>query len=330
MTWLTWRQLRTSAATAYGTLLLLAILLAITGPALAHLAATAGHDFLNQAQGNPADSTLYDAGWIAVLAAPPLIGAFWGAPLISSELAAGTHRLAWNQTVSRIRWLVTKLAVCGAAAMAAAGLLSIALGWWASPIDKALDTTATSVSPAGFWFPRLAEETFAARGVVPIGYAAFAFMLGVTLGLLLRRMLPAMALTGVGYTSVQVVMSLWVRPALLAPEHLVMRINGNFNISRLGTILPNVPEPGAWITQEQLTGNTGHPASMPSWASDCFGNGAAAKACLARMHSMYQVVVTYQSAGRFWTLQFWELGIYLALAVALAAFCTYWISARVS
>jgi len=330
MTWLAWRQLRTSAASTYAVLLLSAILFAVTGPALAHLAATAGNGFLNQAQGNSADSTLYDIGWIAVLAAPPLIGAFWGAPLISSELTAGTHRLVWNQTVSRTRWLVTKLVVCGAVAMAATGLLSVAFGWWSSPIDKALDTTATSVAPAGFWFPRMAEETFAARGVTPIGYAAFAFILGVTLGLVLRRLLPAMALTGVGYIVVQVAMNLWVRPALLAPNHLVMRISGTFNINRLGTILSNVPEPGAWVTQEQLTDNAGHPATMPSWAPGCFGNGPGSQACLARMHSMYKVVITYQPAGRFWTLQFWELGIYLALAVALAAFCAYWIRTRVS
>jgi hypothetical protein len=330
MTWLTLRQLRGSAASAYATLLLLAAALAVTGPALAHLAATAGPDFLSRAQGSAADSMLYDIGWIAVLAAPPLIGAFWGAPLIASELAAGTHKLAWNQTVSRTRWLVIKLAVCGAAAMTATGLLSLAFGWWASPVDKALDATATSTAPAGFWFPRLAEETFAARGVAPVGYTAFAFMLGVTLGLLLRRLLPAMALTGVGYIAVQVIMNLWARPALLAPDRLVMRINGTFNIDRLGTILSDVPEPGAWITKEQLTDNAGHPASMPSWAPRCFGNGPGSKACLARMHQMYQVVVSYQPAGRFWTLQFWELGIYLALAVVLAALCAYWIRARVS
>jgi hypothetical protein len=63
---------------------------------------------------------------------------------------------------------------------------------------------------------------------------------------------------------------------------------------------------------------------------DCFGNGPGAQACLAWMHSMYKVVITYQPAGRFWILQFWELGIYLALAVALAAFCAYWIRTWVS
>jgi hypothetical protein len=153
-------------------------------------------------------------------------------------------------------------------------------------------------------------------------------MLGVTLGLVLRRLLPAMALTGVGYIVVQVVMNLWVRPALLTPEHLVLRINGSFNIDRLGTIIANVPAPGAWITHEQLIDNAGQAASMPSWAPTCFGNGSAARACLARMHSMYKVVITYQPADRFWTLQFWELGIYLALAVALSAFCVYWICWR--
>ena len=330
MTWLAWRQLRGSAVTAYSAVLLLAVLLAVTGPALAHLAATAGNDFLSRAQGDTADNTLYYLGWIAVLAAPPLLGAFWGAPLISAELTAGTHRLAWNQTVSRTRWLAVKLAVCGTAAMAAAGLLSLVVGWWASPIDNALDATTTSTAPVGFWFPRMAEETFAARGIVPVGYAAFAFMLGVTLGLVLRRLLPAMALTGIGYIAVQVIMNLWARPALLTPAHLVMPINGTFNINKLGIILPNVPEPGAWVTGEQLTNKAGLPATMPSWAPDCFGNGSEAHACLARMHQLYQVVVTYQPAGRFWTLQFWELGIYLIMAVALAAFCAYWIRARVS
>jgi hypothetical protein len=333
MTWLTWRQLRTSAASAYASLLLIAILLAVTGPALAHLAATAGHDFLNRAQDNSADAALYDIGWIAVLATPPLIGMFWGAPLISAELTAGTQRLVWNQTVSRTRWLAVKLIVCGAAAMAATGLLSLAVSWWSSPIDKALDATATSAAPAGFWFPRLAEETFAARGVAPVGYAALAFMLGVTLGLVLRRLLPAMAVTGIGYIAVQVVMNLWVRPALLAPEHLVMRITNTVNFSsRNGLILSQVPEPGAWITSEQLTDNAGHSVALPSWTPTCFtdGPGRNSQACFARLHRLYEVVVAYQPAGRFWTLQFYELGIYLALAVALAAFCVYWIRVRVS
>jgi len=329
MTWLTWRQLRGTAAATYTALFLLAVLLAVTGPALAHLGAAAGHDFLSRARDDSVDAALYDVGWIAVLAAPPLIGAFWGAPLICGELAAGTHRLVWNQTVGRTRWLAVKLAVGGAVAMAATGLLSLAVGWWSGPIDTAVNATATSVSPVGFWFPRLAPELFPARGVVPVGYTAFAFMLGVTLGLLLRRLLPAMALTGVGYLAVQFGLSLWGRRALLAPEQLIMRINGDFNIDRRGTILSRVPEPGAWVTGEQLTDASGHAAAMPSWAPQCFGNGPRSQACLTRMHQLYRVAVSYQPAGRFWTFQWYELAIYLGLAVALAALCAYWIRVRV-
>ena len=41
---------------------------------------------------------------------PAVIGAFWGAPLISRGLEAGTFRLAWNQSVTRTRWTLVKLA----------------------------------------------------------------------------------------------------------------------------------------------------------------------------------------------------------------------------
>ena len=48
---------------------------------------------------------------MAVLIAPAIVGIFWGAPLIARELETGTHRLVWNQTVTRTGWLATKLAL---------------------------------------------------------------------------------------------------------------------------------------------------------------------------------------------------------------------------
>ena len=45
--------------------------------------------------------------------APALIGIFWGAPLIARELETGTYRLAWNQSVTRARWIAVKLAWSG-------------------------------------------------------------------------------------------------------------------------------------------------------------------------------------------------------------------------
>ena len=47
-------------------------------------------------------------GIFVMYLAPALMGMFWGAPLVAREFEAGTFRLAWNQSVSRTRWLVVK------------------------------------------------------------------------------------------------------------------------------------------------------------------------------------------------------------------------------
>jgi hypothetical protein len=46
-------------------------------------------------------------------------------------LEAGTLRLAWNQSVTRARWMTVKLGLLGLAAAITAGLLSLELTWWA-------------------------------------------------------------------------------------------------------------------------------------------------------------------------------------------------------
>ena len=53
---------------------------------------------------------------------------------------------------------------------------------------------------------------FGPRGIVPAGYAAFAFVLGVAAGILLRRTVPAMAATLVVFAAVQVAVPFAVRP----------------------------------------------------------------------------------------------------------------------
>jgi hypothetical protein len=62
---------------------------------------------------------------VLILLAPAIIGLFWGAPLIARELETGTSDLAWNQSITRTRWLVVKLALIGLAAMAVTEGLSL-------------------------------------------------------------------------------------------------------------------------------------------------------------------------------------------------------------
>ncbi|MFC7592115.1 hypothetical protein ACFQYP_56620 [Nonomuraea antimicrobica] len=63
----------------------------------------------------------------------------------------------------------------------------------------------------------MAPLVFSARGIAPMGYAAFAFALGVTMGMLVRRTLPAMALTLAVFAAIQLALPTMVRPHLMAP-----------------------------------------------------------------------------------------------------------------
>ena len=93
--------------------------------------------------------------------APALIGAFWGAPLVARELEAGTHRLVWNQSVTRTRWLATKLGLTAAVAAAAVGGLTLADHLVVRPGGRCPSSTRGSLPV------RLTPSAFAMRGIVP-------------------------------------------------------------------------------------------------------------------------------------------------------------------
>jgi hypothetical protein len=346
MIWLTWRQFRTQAVVVAALLSAFAILLLVTGPHLvtiyrqsafgtcrSNCGALAG-TFLNALGATVPYHMIYILGAALVIVLPAVIGLFWGAPLIARELETGSFRLAWNQSITRERWLAVKLGILGLASMAAAGLLSLLLGWWASPIDQAAAIGGTSGFDGRF-FPVL----FGARGIAPIGYAAFAFTLGVLVGLMVRRTVPAMAITLAVFAVVQIAMPLWIRPHLIAPVRDMTALTASA-IQGLGTTgsgsqisvfaaAPNLP--GAWIYSNQVVTATGS-TSIGSIPQACqLQQAQGFQACataLAQMH--LKQVVTYQPADRYWTFQWLELGIFLTVAVLLAWGCFWWVRRRLS
>ena len=341
MIWLTWRQFRAQAWVASAALAVAAVALAATGLHLAHLydisgiatchahgvCQTVANAFINQA--GAAYGVLFYGGIAVMYAVPAIIGVFWGAPLVSREIEAGTFRLAWNQSVTRNRWLAVKLALIGLAAMATAGLLSLMISWWASPIDRAFPLAA---GPNDKALNRFAPLLFGARGITPIGYAAFAFALGVTAGVLIRRTLPAMATTLAVFTGALVTMSLWIRPHLITPLRATLAVTtanmtgvANASGGRLqATAIVNIP--GAWMLSSQTitaTGQTSFPATHACSTSSSF------QACQAYIGSLHlRQLVTYQPASRYWTFQWYEMAIFLALALALAGTCFWWVRHR--
>jgi hypothetical protein len=347
MTWLTWRQFRAQAIVAAAALAVVAIALAVTGPHLAGLYASSGlatcqaHGncerlitaFMDQVKATTPDQLLFGLCIGLLLAAPGLIGVFWGAPLVTREIEAGTFRLAWNQSVTRTRWLAVKLGLIGLASMAATGLLSLMVSWWASPLDQVTGLPAGRDGTPSL--DRFAPVLFASRGITPVAYAAFAFALGVTVGVLIRRTVPAMAVTLAVFAAVQLVMPLWVRPHFIPPSHAVTALDpaainfintsGNGRFIKVGAA---VDLPGAWVLANQTLTPDGHVFTGPAPAA-CMSNSAAFTECeaaLSRLHLRQQV--TYQPGSRYWAFQWYETGIFLVLAGALCGFCAWLIRRR--
>jgi hypothetical protein len=317
-----WLQFRLQAAVAAGVLAIVALALALTGPHLAHLYATTVANCAARGDCSTATASLLshyrllqDLGNL-VIALPAVIGLFWGAPLVARELETGTHRLVWTQSVTRTRWLAVKLGLIGLVSVATAGLLSLLVTWWSSPIDRVNMNQFTSV--------------FDQRGVVPIGYAAFAFVLGVAAGLLARRTLPAMAATLVAFVITRVVITFWVRPHLMAPVQATSRLHITsgmaFNQTDNGPLSVTGAKPGAWVFSDQIVGPSGRSVSGGFLSHGACLQSRASAACIGKLRE----VLVYQPAGRYWAFQWYEMAIFIGLAVILSGLCFWWVRGRLA
>ncbi|MDG4823714.1 ABC transporter permease subunit [Asanoa sp. WMMD1127] len=331
MIWFTWRQFRTPAVVAAAALAVLTAVLLINGNAITDLysavaacqsdCGTAVDAFLTQFH-NSLGGTIYYVTLAIMYAAPPLIGLFWGAPLIARELEAGTHRLAWNQSITRSRWLATKLGLVGTATAAAAGLLSWAVTAWASRVDSA---AADRITPL----------VFGARGIVPIGYALFAFTLGVAAGMLIRRTVPAMASTLAIYAAAVAAMPLALRTHLAPATHETPPLDMNrldaLMINQSGEMLIE-PDPvtNAWtITNRPITAN-GQVFTGPADPTRC-GPDLPNGSCSEWVGSLgLRQDVVYHPDSQFWTLQLAETALFVGLAAVLAAASFWWLRRRIN
>jgi hypothetical protein len=337
-----WLQFRGQALTALAVLAAVAVILLITGWQVNHLYAASGLAACPSAGGCPgpasallaklhADSAfgvVYWSGIFVLYAVPAIVGMFWGAPLIAREIEAGTYRLAWTQSVSRTRWLAVKLGLAGLASMAAAGLLSLMVTSWASRVDP-LDP---------FGMNKLQPAMFGTRGIVPVGYAAFAFVLGVAAGMLIRNTVAAIAATPVVFGAMQGVMIAWIRPRLIAPVHAPMPLNlatvqsvgSNAGAPASNDLFVSAPvsEPGGWVYSSQVLSATGHASLGPDPKACASGSDQACNAALAKLHLLQ--TVTYQPASHYWPLQWEEASVFLVLALLLAGLCFFWIRRRLT
>ncbi len=323
MAWVTWRQHRIALAGVAALLGAWAVYLWLTGLQVRHayVGVTACHPADSIACGSMINSFKHtympsadaipsaDAATILMQAAPALIGAFVGAPVLARELETGTFRYAWTQGVGRRRWTLGRMVPLAIALAAVAGACSVLYSWYFQPFFA--EGLATPLDP----------KVFVLRGVAFAAWTLAAFAIGALAGMLIRRVVPAIAATLAAYTGLALAAGLWLRQHYAVP---------------LLTSNPNVPG-SAWIMSQWWTKGgkfafAGQPSYSllmqlcpPSAVGPGKTSGTTPAQCLAQ-HG-YTQWTSYQPGSRFWLFQWIEGGWLLALSVLLIA-ATIWLVHR--
>ncbi|MFD4658266.1 ABC transporter permease subunit [Kitasatospora sp. NPDC058444] len=233
---------------------------------------------------------------------PILLGVFLGAPLIAADQERGTLRLVTTQSVSRRRWLTAKLAWSYAAALLAGAVLSAVFTWWWKPYRSAFP---------GRWYD---GNVFDHTGPVLPAMCLFLTAAGVTIGMLVRRVVPAMAVTFAFSMVVQIV---WGQlRANLAPSR-------RFSYPYGGGIREQLNDPyelDSWIGAAD--------GRLFGWGTCTKQTEAASDACREQL-GIVNDVIEYLDSSQMPAMQWTGAGILLAATAVLTAFTVRWVSGKV-
>ena len=331
MIWLTWRQHRREAlifAVLFGTFALYLILL---GRAMYD-------DFYHVTNGVSVASCLWQnqnaicnnlvdvfyggkysintqPALLLFLILPPLVGMFIGAPLVAREMETGTFRLAWTQSVTRLRWLMTKVGLLAAAlALVFAAFIPLVF-WWKGPFNIGGESMM------------IGGQDYPIMGILPFAYTIFALALGLAAGALLRRTIPAMVVTLGGYIGAAIAIWNWGRQNWLPP----LSVTWNPYVSNGPTNWKN----SDWILFQGYVNQAGQRLNSGDVWSTCapdgFVDNRAGSAYTACVHAHGWLSTTvWQPADRFWAFQGIESGVLVALALALLALTVWLVRRRIA
>ena len=326
MIWLTWRQFRTQAVVDWPHSLAALLVVLAADPARADRRCATSTRRLPPAAGIPPDRPLLSgAAWRRCTARPAahrrLLGRSRSSPASSRPARTGW---SWTQSVTRQRWLAVKLGLAALATVAATGLLSLTVSWWAKPVDNAVAAGNGSESRC-----RASHRViFGARGIVPMGYVAFALALGVALGLVLDAALPPSRSRSQPSSPFRSPCrsssaNTWRRRrrwSMPVTEETFRGLGINGNPVTAFRLEVDSDLPGDWVLSGRTLDSTGTPVEgLPSWFGACGPPppGAPQQQQAPRGHDKclnglfaadYQQEISYQPASRFWALQWRERG----------------------
>ncbi|MEE1800454.1 MULTISPECIES: ABC transporter permease subunit [unclassified Streptomyces] len=235
---------------------------------------------------------------------PVLAGVLLGAPLIAGDLESGTAKLVTSQSVSRLRWLTTKLAVPAVMLALSTGVLTAVLTRWWGPVK--------GLSEGLNW-----TSLFSVTGVVPVAYALLTFTVGVAVGLLLRRTLVSMVVT----LGIVVAMEFLWSEVWRSLGH-VMSISTDQGVGP-GQVPPELPAEAEQQGQGTyfLTGS----GDRLDWMTclDKIENDRAHAACL-QSKDVIGWSIDYLPVTQMQTMQWLGAGLMLTITAAVVAFILTW------
>jgi ABC-type transport system involved in multi-copper enzyme maturation permease subunit len=254
---------------------------------------------------------------------PVLIGTFIGAPLLAREMETGTFRYTWTQGFGRRRWTLAKLVALGLAVTVAAELFSLVLGWYYQPYfntgNYALAINELSPFNSGL---------FDLGRVTSAGWTLAAFAIGALAGMLIRRVVPAIAATLAVYAGLAFAVGGFLREHYLTPL-----VTTSLNLPGSAWVL------GQWWTKGGVTLSQAAMVqvmdpvfarlipAVPSKDVYLFKQQALASTIQYLTQHGYTYWTRYQPGSRYWPFQWIEGGSLLALSVLLLA-ATVWLVRR--
>jgi hypothetical protein len=321
MIWVGWRQQRVETLIAAA---LLAVLAAVAIPVGVHTASVYTHEGLatcagaaNQAKcGISVGSFLLRFSglnllftWSSIL--PALAALLFAAPFVL-DLDSGTYRLYWTQSITRRRWIVTKLTLSLVASVAVAGGLVVLATWSRAPLDH-LDG-------------RMSINAFDIEGIVPVAYALFVLGVAVAIGAVWRRTVPALLVSFAVYVVGRAFMDSWLRQRLLSP------VKTTWPASESGPNLNQALVINQFISDKhghQIAGIGGPAVHCVRGSSGLFTHTSLCAQPQAPGAHLYMTAL-YQPASRFWELQGVEFGIVAGIGMLLVLAAAWWTQQRIS
>jgi ABC-2 family transporter protein len=312
LAWVTWRQHRTALLGMLAVTTLAALTLFIEGRSMHSAFASSG--MVNCLPGHiggscsSAQESFHDTQNRVTqltglfLPFPVVYGLFIGAPLLAREYETGTYRFAFTQGAGRTRWLVAKIVLLSLFTVGTAGAFTAVVMWWYSPLVPLTGRLGNSA-------------VYEIYGVVFVARALFALALGIAIGALLRRIVPAIGVT----------LGVWLAVVITT----IVGLRQNF-LSPLRALNDAVPG-DAWVVSSQWAAPDGHilggdDIAQLQYNSSAAGHKAGLDQYLATQG--YKHLIDYHPASRFWDFQAIEAGGLTVLSIALLVLAVWLVRRR--